>query len=125
MNHIPKIIIKVIDPNNQRFGECGDWFFDAESDELTVFVNRMEDWRSEIAVAVHEAVEAIAFLAKDGDQTDIDYFDKNFYKTHDEGEAGDSKDAPYFEEHIAATFVEKEICSQLKLDWKKHEDNCI
>jgi hypothetical protein len=124
MNHIPKIVIKVIDPNNQRFGECGDWFYDADSDELTVFVNKMEDWRSEMAVAIHEAVEAVAFLAAGGDQTDIDYFDKNFYKTHDDGQAGDDKDAPYCEQHKSASFIEQEVCNQLKLDFRQHELNC-
>src|ERR1017187_2927343 len=112
MTHIPKIIIKTIDPNSQRFGECGDWFYDTDADELTIFINKMADWRSELAVAIHEAMEAVACLAKDIDQTDIDYFDKKFYMEHDEGEAGDDKSAPYFEQHIMATFVEKEVCNQ-------------
>ena len=123
MNHIPKIIVKTIDPANQRFGECGDFFYDAEDDTLTVFINRMEDWRSEIAVAVHEAVEACACLAAEIDQTDIDFFDKKFYQEHDSGEAGDDKAAPYFKQHGAATFVEKELCTRLDLSWEAHERN--
>lgn len=125
MTHIPKIIIKTIEQSNQRFFECGDWFYDAEDDTLTVFVSRMADWRSEIAVAVHEAVEACMCLADDIPQTEIDFFDHNFYKTHDDAtlEAGNDKDAPYFKQHVAATFVEREVCSQTGLEWKQHEDN--
>jgi hypothetical protein len=123
MTHIPKIIIRTIDPENQRFSECGDWFYDADGHELTIFISKMPDWRSEVAVAVHEFVEACACLDADIDQTDIDLFDKVYYNEHDEGEAGDSKDAPYFKQHIGATFVEKEVCSQLKLGWEEHSKN--
>src|ERR1019366_3903005 len=112
MTHIPTIIIKTIDPANQRFGECGDWFYDADSDELTIFINKMADWRSELAVTVHEAVEAVACLANEIDQTDVDYFDKKFYLEHDDGEAGDDIAAPYRTQHIMASFVEKEVCTQ-------------
>lgn len=121
MNHIPRIVIKHIDHSNQRFGEIGDWFFDAEANELTIFVSRMSDWRSEMAVAIHEAFEAVACLAHDIDQTDVDAFDKEFYLENDTGEAGDAKDAPYHAEHVGATFVEREVTSRLDLDWVKHE----
>jgi len=94
MTHIPKIIIKTIDPGNQRFGECGDWFYDKEDDTLTIFVSRMEDWRSELAVAIHELFESAACLAADIDQTDVDAFDKNFYKFNEAGEAGMTKPPP-------------------------------
>lgn len=125
MDHIPKITVKLIDPANQRFGECGDWFYDAEDHHLTVFVSRMEDWRSEIAVAIHEALEAVMCLDADVDQTDVDAFDKTFYQLNDgTNNAGDSSEAPYFNQHVAATFVEKEICNQVKLDWNQHGRNC-
>ena len=124
MTHIPTIKIKCIDPENQRFGECGDFFYDADADELTIFVNKMADWRSEAAVAFHEAMEFLMCLDKDIDQTDIDFFDKGFYKEHNEGQAGDDKNSPYHLQHIAATFVEQEVCSQLGLPWKQHEENC-
>jgi hypothetical protein len=121
MIHIPKIIIRTIDHGNQRFGEVGDWFFDAEEKELTVFVSRMTDWRSELSVAIHEAFEAVACIAKDIDQTDVDAFDKEFYLNNDEGEAGDDKDAPYHVEHVSATFIEREVTSRLGLPWQQHE----
>jgi hypothetical protein len=124
MTHIPKIIIKTIDPANQRFGECGDWFYDADADELTIFINKMADWRSELAVAMHEAIEAVMCLANEVDQTDVDYFDKKFYLEHDEGEAGNDVKAPYFEQHILATLLEKELCSHIGLLWSDHEKNC-
>lgn len=126
MNHIPKIIIKPIQPENHRYPTCGDYIYDAEDDTLTIFVSRMGDWRSELAVAVHEAVEAVACLAADINQMDIDLFDMEYEKKRtadDVSEPGDSHDAPYFTQHVAATFVEREVCARLSLDWKKHEEN--
>ena len=41
------------------FPKSGDWFYDAEDDTLTIFISRMEDMRSEMAVAVHELVESV------------------------------------------------------------------
>jgi hypothetical protein len=124
MTHIPKILIKTIDPANQRFKECGDWFYDADDDTLTIFINKMPDWKSEIAVAIHEFIEAVMCLDKGIDQTDVDYFDKNFYKTHNDGQAGDDDGAPYFKQHESATKIEKEVCAQLQLSWDAHSRNC-
>jgi hypothetical protein len=120
----PRIEIKFIDPKNQRFGEAGDWFYDAEDDRMTVFVNRMSDWRSELAVAIHELCESIACLAADIDQTDVDAFDKRFHEDLHDGEAGDNPDAPYHKQHVGATAVERLTCSELGINWEQHEKNC-
>jgi hypothetical protein len=124
MTHCPKIEVKFIEPENQRFCECGDWFYEAQEHKVTIFVNLMADWRSELAVVLHEIFESVSCIAADVDQTDVDLFDKLFYRSSEDGQAGDSKDAPYFEQHKGATFVEKEACSQLQLPWVEHESNC-
>lgn len=125
MNHIPKILIKPIQPENHRYCTVGDYFYDREDDTLTIFVSRMQDWRSELAVAVHELFESVACLAADVDQTDIDLFDMEYERKRPEtdltSEPGDSKDAPYHKQHVSATFVEREVCSQSGLTWEAHE----
>lgn len=122
MEHIPEIRVKLVDPENQRFSdECGDWFYEAEGRIITVYISRMSDWRSELAVTIHEIFESCACLAADIDQTDVDFFDKKFYLTHDDGEAGEDLEAPYHSQHVGATFVEKESCTQSGLSWKEHE----
>lgn len=126
MNHIPKIIIKPIEPENHRYDTCGDYFYDREDDTLTIYVSRMQDWRSELAVAIHELFESVACLASDVDQTDIDLFDMEYERKRPEtdlSEPGDSKEAPYHTQHVGATFVEREACSQSGLPWAKHEEN--
>lgn len=129
MQHIPKIIIRTIDPNNQRYFTCGDWLYDAEDDVIEIRVSNMPDWRSELAVAIHEAVEAVACVEKEISEVDVTKFDLKFEDERGAGqqtetaEPGDDKRAPYFEQHKAATFVEKEVCGQLSLSWIEHERN--
>jgi hypothetical protein len=129
MNHIPKIIIKPIDGENQTYPTVGNYTYDAEDKVLRIFVSRMNDWRSEAAVAVHEFIEALACIDKEISMSSIDLFDMQYEKERDEGkhgeleEPGDDKNAPYHRQHIAATFVEQTVCSQLELDWKTHESN--
>ena len=84
----------------------------------------MPDWRSELAVAIHESVvEAVACVEKEISEVDVTKFDLKFEDERDAGqqtetaEPGDDKRAPYFEQHKAATFVEKEVCGQLSLSW--------
>lgn len=128
-DHIPRIIIKPVEPMNQRYDTCGDYIYDREDDTLTIFVNKMSDWRSELAVVIHELFESIACL-KDGiDFMKIDRFDVNFETERQAGlhssleEPGDSKDAPYHVRHVSATAIEKSVCEQLNLDWQNHEEN--
>jgi len=126
MIHIPKIIIKPIQPENHRYPTCGDYIYDREDDTLTIFVSRMEDWRSELAVAIHGVFESVACIAEEIPMSDIDLFDMAFEQNRAESdlsEPGDSKAAPYHKQHVGATFVEREVCSKLDLSWEKHEDN--
>lgn len=127
MEHIPKIVIRPIDWQNHRYSTCGDWLYDAEDNVIEVRVSRMTDWRSELAVALHEVIESVCCLEKDISEAQVTAFDIQYEKEREEGkhsefeESGDDKAAPYHDEHVAASFVEREVCSQLKLDWKKHE----
>jgi hypothetical protein len=129
LEHLPTVVIKVIDPENQRYPTCGDYFYEAHTDTLTIWINKMADWRSELAVAIHELLEAVKCQDDGIALTAIDLFDFQFEKERDEGkhtfadEPGDDPRAPYALAHLAATRVEKEVCAQLQLPWEKHEDN--
>jgi hypothetical protein len=125
MNHIPKIIIKPVEPENQRYNTVGDYIYDAEDDTMIIFVSRMSNWRSELAVAIHELFESTKCLADDLDFREIDMFDMTYEKFREPedltSEPGDSTSAPYHSQHVAATFVEREACSKLGLAWLEHE----
>lgn len=129
MTHLPKIIIRTIDPDNQRYPTCGDWQYDAEDNTLIVSVNRMADFRSELAVAIHEMYESVMCLHDDITTTDVDQFDFQFEADRDLGkhteteEAGDHPKAPYFQQHQSATRIERLTCDEMKLDWDTHDKN--
>jgi len=78
MSHIPKIIIKPINPENHRYSTCGDYVYDREDDTLTIFVSRMDDWRSELAVAIHEAFEGVSCIFDDVSLSAVDLFDMEY-----------------------------------------------
>jgi len=129
MNHIPKILIRPIEPENQRYPTVGDWLYDAESDTLEIRVSRMADYRSELAVAIHECFEAVQCLQADISETQVTAFDLKFEAERDAGkhadtdEPGDDSRAPYAVQHLGATWVEREVCSRSDLSWKDHERN--
>lgn len=127
MDHCPKIIVRFISPENQRYPTCGDWLYDAESHTLEIRVSKMDDWRSELAVAIHEAVEAVFCTAVDITEAEVTEFDMQFNRGDhpDDMEPGDDIKAPYRVQHIAATFVEQEVCDRLALPWTEHEKNVL
>jgi hypothetical protein len=53
-----KIIIKTIPHSEQRLGQAGDWWFEANGD-LQVRVSDVGDWRMEFLYARHEMDEAM------------------------------------------------------------------
>ena len=129
MQHIPKILIRPIEPENQRYPTVGDWLYDAESDTLEIRVSRMSDHRSELAVAIHELFEAVQCLHADISEMKVTEFDLKYEAERDAGkhaetdEPGDDSRAPYAVQHLGATWVEREVCSRTDLSWKQHEQN--
>jgi hypothetical protein len=129
MEHIPKIVIRPIDAEHQRYPTCGDWMYDADANMIVILVSRMGDYRSELAVAIHEAFEAVQCLAADISEVEVTTFDLKFEAERDEGkhkdtdEPGDDNRAPYQRQHLGATWVEREVCSRSDLSWQQHEQN--
>lgn len=128
MDHIPKNIrCHLVDDENQRYMTVGDFLYEAETDTLTVYVSRMENWKSELAVLIHEIFESVSLLDAEVPFHEVDLFDFQFEKDRKAGkhteyeEPGDSADAPYHRQHVGALFVEKETCAQLNLPWAEHE----
>lgn len=111
-----------------RNKQCGDWHF-GKRDSILAFSAKMDDPRSEVAVGIHEFIEA--WLCRDAGITDeqVTQFDLTFELERSEGlhsedeENGDDPRAPYREQHQAATKVEKVVCEVLGLSWDDHCKN--
>lgn len=75
-------------------------------------------------VAFHELAEVLLCKDRKISQKSVDKFDIEFEKNRKEGntdEPGNSKKAPYYNEHQFATKVEKMLAKELKVDWKKYD----
>jgi hypothetical protein len=102
------IDIQVIPHKLQRYPTAGDWYLDPASGKLMVKVSDTGDWRADALIAVHELVEALLCRAAGVEQHAVDAFDMAY---KGDGEPGDQPDAPYHEQHKAATAVEKFMCT--------------
>lgn len=114
-----KIEIKVIPARRQRYATVGDWFFSLDGRTLKVRVSQM-DRRSEIGVILHELTEALLCEQAGITESMVDAFDLGF---SGDGEPGDMPEAPYHEQHVLATKVERLVVEALGLSWEEHDQN--
>lgn len=117
------VIIKVINENEHRPHISGaDWFFDSNGD-LQVRVSKLSDWRREMCLAFHEAVEAVLCKHNGVSQQAVDDFDYQYDQDHSSDiNAGDDPLAPYEHEHSLATAVERILAAELRVQWKEYDD---
>jgi hypothetical protein len=144
-----RIVIESIIHEDQRYETTGDWYFQRRPDrevELIILVSFTADWRSDMAVALHELVEAILCVSDevecegppvfDVGESPCDAFDKNFEEAREEmqgdsfdfrgrtcapdAEPGDQHDAPYYHQHQAATTIERIFVDKLGMNWHEH-----
>ena len=127
--------IKVI-PHGEHRPEAGDtvgdwWFSDLNTDNATLHIRISEirdsenkalegnrDPYYEMLVAHHELTEALLCWTHGISTEDVDRFDRDF---SGDGEPGDSKEAPYYEEHQIATGFERILANQMIIFWQDYE----
>jgi len=122
-----RINIEFIEPVEQRYPTCGDYWIDKNGD-WQIRVSKMGDSRSEMAVAQHEQFEMAQAIQLGIPLESIDKFDIEFEQTRmpgDESEPGDDPKSPYFEQHQQATAVELIYCLASGLSWTEHEKNVL
>lgn len=121
-----KIVIHSVPQENIRSNQSGDWWVHGNA-QCTVHVLDTLSLHSQLAVAIHELIEG--FLCREHLVTDemVCRFDDQYEaereqgKHKDEDEPGDDPAAPYRQEHMAATHVERAVCHALGLSWADHE----
>lgn len=119
-----KITIEVIPHEHQRYPTVGDWEFDPDGN-LSIKVSRMDNWKYESLVALHELVEVLKCKSDGVSQKDVDAFDMQFEKDRaedDDSEPGDSPLSPYKKQHCLATGIERIMAAELGVDWKTYDD---
>ncbi len=116
MKHIPTIIIRVIDHNQQEYDTAGNYF--EEGGVWNITISKMGFWH-ELFCAIHELYELCVCLHRGIKNDAITEFDLNNIEHPDPGML---PDAPYHKEHIAALAIEKSACLESKQNWTKHDN---
>lgn len=116
------IAIKSVPQEKIRAKQAGDWWIN--QDAILVHVLETLSLEDQLRVAVHELIEA--FLCRRDKVTDesVCGFDEQYEKEREEGkhkeddEPGDDPRAPYREQHMAATHVERACCHVLNIPFE-------
>lgn len=118
-----QVRIFVIPHNQQRYDTIGDWWYstDATGEEwLDIRVSReIIGWRSQMAVATHELVEALLCKGRNIDQHQVDEWDLAHRDVEDPGSIFN---APYHKEHMEAQTIEQRLVHELAMNWSEHND---
>lgn len=120
-DRVTSVTIDVIPHQLQRYDTCGDYMYDASEGRLQIRVSATDDWCEAMTVAVHELVEALLVIQRGIPIAQIDAFDQQFGGDRDE--PGEHPDAPYYDEHLVATVVERLVAHELGLHWPTYEDH--
>lgn len=113
-------------PNEEiklRKGFTGaDWWWDDAGDLQVRVATELEDWRERMALAMHEAAEALMCKYNGVTVEQVDVFDEKFKGDNEiDVNAGDEPDAPYRLEHTYATAIERILTGVLGVDWKAYD----
>lgn len=117
------ITVHTINHVDQRYETIGDWIFNSDND-LHIFVSDLGNPVFNFLVAIHEEIEAVLCQQAGVTGAAVDEFDALFELERSEGaeeEPGDSPDAPYYEQHVFATKIEKELAAKLNVSWEEYE----
>lgn len=116
------IEIKSIPHKKQRYETCGD-YFEGPKGKMNLRISHTND-DYDFLIALHELIEW-KLTQKNGISIgDIDAFDKSFEKKRKKGnfdEPGNDPEAPYHNEHMFATYIEKLLADELGIDWDEYE----
>jgi len=105
-----------------RASQMGDWWL-FNDDTYVVHVLETLTPEAQLAVAIHELVEAVLCRKHGVREDQVCSFDEHYEAERQEGkhaeddEPGDHSLAPYRKEHQDATFVERAVCHALGISW--------
>jgi hypothetical protein len=122
-------ILRTIPEQWHQYDTAGDWSI-CGNVILCFVTDRFSD-ESALAILLHELVEAMLCKKAGISEGQICDFDQKYEaerqqgKHKEEDEPGDSEDAPYRLQHMAATHVERAVCHAINLSWLEHSQSVI
>jgi len=115
-----EIHIKFIPHHQQDYSTAGDYW--GYEDKWHVRISKTEDPKHQALVLIHEIVEMFLTEANGVSWEEIDKFDKTG-GGKDHPDPGTLKSAPYHNEHMLATQIEKRVAKMLGVDWKEYNQS--
>lgn len=121
------IFVKVVPHSAQRYRTVGDWFWDGNG-TLQIRVSKMNNWRYECLIAVHELVEVLICKHCRISQSAVDKFDMMYENEREEGlhsdteEPGDDPLCPYRKQHRISTIIEELVAFELGVEWDDYDE---
>ena len=113
------IYIEIIDSKDQRYPTDGDWQFvevfedNGREEKLNIKVSRQENPDEELAIAIHELIEAYLCKKHGISEESVDKWD---FSHPDSDDPGSIEGCPYFWEHMIATAIENPLLDCLRLE---------
>ena len=110
----------------KRKGFTGaDWWFDKKGNLQVRVAAELTDWREAMALALHEAAEALMCRHLGVTVAQVDDYDAKFEREHPgDGttNVGDIHDCPYRIPHNAATAMERVFTTVTGVSWQDYDD---
>ena len=111
-----------------KYDTCDDYWQDDDG-TFQIRVAKCDNHLYDILVAVHEIIEQQLCYIRGINEEDITDFDKLFEEVRNDYpiaigdmEPGNMISAPYYNEHVFATKIEKQLADELGVDWDKYDD---
>lgn len=115
---IDRIVIEFIPQSEERYDTCGDFFRDSDG-TVHFRISRMGDPVHEQAVLIHELAEFFR-CEKDGVTIEqVDDWDMGEGKDLDE--PGNDPRAPYHQQHVFATSIERAFIEGMGIAWDAYD----
>lgn len=119
---LSSVSIEIIPHKEQRYDTAGDWQIVGNSLQITV--SETGNWVYDMAIALHELVEALICIQRGIEEEEVSKFDIKFEerrKRGNEEEPGDDPKAPYHLEHGFASACERLFIAACGENWKKYD----
>ena len=113
------ISIRAVRHSQQPYTTVGSWRFD--DDSLDILVSRVGNPDEEFLIGLHELIEAYLCHKRGVSHDEVIEFDVAFNDSGKKGEPGDQSDAPYHDEHVYASNIERLVAGELGVSWADHE----
>lgn len=117
---LPMIKSMTIPHSAQRYDTVGDWWIPFPG-RLEIRISALNNKDYEFLVLIHELVEAYLCKKHGVKEEDVTEFDVTYGENGGAGEPGDEPNAPYHNEHVCATKVEKYLADILGVGWEEYD----